>query len=118
MTEVGIGLAKEQRLRRNPLIEQKNTLYKRDFLQTNADYYGASIYKAAFDNATLKDINGWVSDKTDGMIEDILDKIPDAASCTSLTLWPSTPSGAFVRKCPYAILVLRRGILSCLPFPP
>jgi serpin B len=49
------------------------------FLQTNADYYDASIYKAAFDNTTLKDINAWVKDNTDGMIENILDKIPDEA---------------------------------------
>ncbi len=46
------------------------------FLQLNADYYGASVYKAAFDEATLKEINGWIDDKTDGMIKDILDKIP------------------------------------------
>ena len=52
---------------------------ERDFLQTNADYYGASIYKAAFDNATRKDINGWVSNRTNGMIKNILDKIPDDA---------------------------------------
>lgn len=52
---------------------------KQNFLQTNADYYGASVYKAAFDSNTLKDINDWVSDNTDGMIEDILDKIPDEA---------------------------------------
>ena len=50
-----------------------------DFLQTNADYYGASVFKAPFDNTTLKDINGWVSHNTDGMIENILDKIPDEA---------------------------------------
>lgn len=50
-----------------------------DFLQTNADYYGASIYKTPFDDATLKDINAWVSENTDGMIENILDKIPDEA---------------------------------------
>lgn len=52
---------------------------ERDFLQTNADYYGASVYKAAFDDATLKDINNWVSGKTGGMIKDILKKIPDEA---------------------------------------
>jgi serpin B len=52
---------------------------EKDFLQTNADYYGASIYKTAFDDTTLKDINTWVSDNTDGMIENILDKIPDEA---------------------------------------
>lgn len=50
-----------------------------DFLQTNADYYGASVYKAAFNDATLKDINSWVSDNTDGMIKDILDEISEDA---------------------------------------
>ena len=48
-----------------------------DFLQANADYYHADIYKAPFDSGTLKDINHWVSEKTDGMINNILDKIPD-----------------------------------------
>ena len=50
-----------------------------DFLQTNADYYGADIYKAPFDDTTLKDINNWVNENTDEMISDILDEIPDAA---------------------------------------
>ena len=49
------------------------------FLQTNADYYGASIYKAAFDQSTLNDINAWVKKHTDGMIPEILDKIPEDA---------------------------------------
>ncbi len=52
---------------------------KEDFLQTNADYYGAGIYKAPFDNTTLKEINKWVEDNTDGMIKDILDTIPGDA---------------------------------------
>ncbi len=47
-----------------------------DFLQTNADYFGAEIYKAAFDEGTLKDINNWVKDKTRGMIPAILNEIP------------------------------------------
>ncbi len=51
---------------------------KPEFLQTNADYYGAAAYKAPFDDKTLADINGWVKNNTDGMIEKILDKIdPD-----------------------------------------
>lgn len=50
-----------------------------DFLKTNADYYGADIYQAPFDDSTLKDINNWVENKTDGMIKDILDGInPDS----------------------------------------
>lgn len=51
----------------------------RDFLQINADYYGANIYSAPFDNATLKDINNWVKENTDGMIPSILDEIPEEA---------------------------------------
>lgn len=50
-----------------------------DFLQTNANYYNAGIYKAAFDDTTLDDINTWVKDNTDGMIDKILDKISDDA---------------------------------------
>ena len=52
---------------------------KESFLQTNADYYDASIYKAAFDQGTLNDINAWVKKHTDGMIPEILDKIPEDA---------------------------------------
>jgi serine protease inhibitor len=50
-----------------------------DFLQTNADYYRAAAYKAAFDQQTLKDINNWVEANTDGMIDKILDQILDDA---------------------------------------
>lgn len=50
-----------------------------NFLQTNANYFGADIYKAPFDNTTLKDINNWVRNKTEGMIPEILDKIPQDA---------------------------------------
>lgn len=50
-----------------------------DFLQLNADYYGADIYQAPFDSSTRKDINNWVKKKTDGMIPEILDEIPKEA---------------------------------------
>ena len=49
------------------------------FLQTNADYYGADIYRTAFNQRTIKDINNWVNNKTDGMIPKILNEIPDEA---------------------------------------
>lgn len=53
-----------------------------DFLQLNADYYGASIYRAKFDNSTVRDINTWVNQKTDGMIKKILDGLSsDAVMC-------------------------------------
>ena len=49
------------------------------FLQKNADYYGAAVYKSAFDVKTLRDINNRVKKNTDGMIEKIIDDLdPDA----------------------------------------
>lgn len=49
-----------------------------DFLQKNADYYNAEIYKTDFSSDTaLDDINQWVEEKTDGMIKNILDQIPE-----------------------------------------
>lgn len=48
---------------------------EKDFLQTNADYYNAAVYKAPFDNTTLRDINNWVKAHTDGMIDEILKEI-------------------------------------------
>lgn len=52
---------------------------KADFLQKNADTYGADIFKAPFDKTTLRDINNWVEEETDGMIKNILDRIPSDA---------------------------------------
>ena len=52
---------------------------KQDFLQTNADYYGAAAYKSAFDNGTVKDINNWVKKNTDGLIDSIIDDISSDA---------------------------------------
>lgn len=49
------------------------------FLQTNADYYGAAVYQAPFDDSTVEQINSWVEENTDGMIQQILDQIPEEA---------------------------------------
>ena len=59
--------------------EDERFTVNQDFLQTNADYYGADIYKAPFDKQTLKDINNWVKQNTDEMIPEILDQIPAEA---------------------------------------
>ncbi len=45
----------------------------RDFLQKNADYFQADAYRSAFDEQTVRDINKWVKDKTDGTIEKIIE---------------------------------------------
>lgn len=59
--------------------DDPNFSVNESFLQTNADYYGSSIYKAAFDEGTRNDINNWVKEHTDDMIPEILDEIPDEA---------------------------------------
>lgn len=52
---------------------------EQSFLQTNADYYGAGIYKAPFDGSVVQEINDWVKENTDGMIEKILDEMGEDA---------------------------------------
>ncbi|MBQ0038010.1 MAG: serpin family protein [Clostridiales bacterium] len=47
-----------------------------DFLQTCVNYYNAEIFSAPFDSSTVKEINGWTKEHTDGMIEKLLDEIP------------------------------------------
>jgi len=52
---------------------------KKEFLQANAAYYGASVYKSSFDNTTLSDINHWAQRNTDGMIDRLLDEVGEDA---------------------------------------
>lgn len=59
--------------------DDPSLIVEQSFLQTNADYYGAGIYKATFDEGTLKAINSFVEENTAGMIKDILDQIPENA---------------------------------------
>ena len=49
------------------------------FLDAAASYYDASVFKAPFDGSTLRDINAWVSDRTDGLIPSIVNEIPESA---------------------------------------
>lgn len=66
-------------------LDLANSIWLRDdrpapfeeFLQTNADYYGAGAFQAPF--AELCDlINGWVGEQTDGMIEKLFDELPES----------------------------------------
>lgn len=68
----------------NEYLKNANSIWFRDserlivnqpFLQTNANTYGAGIFKAPFDNSTVKDINAWVKKNTDGQIESLIDEI-------------------------------------------
>ena len=55
--------------------EENRLTVKEDFLQKNKDFYGADVYKSPFDDTTVRDINLWVEEKTDGMIDEILEEI-------------------------------------------
>ena len=50
-----------------------------DFLDLNEKWYDADIYRAPFDSSTVKAVNQWVSQATDNMIPEILEKIPQDA---------------------------------------
>ncbi|MDE7098360.1 MAG: leucine-rich repeat protein [Ruminococcus sp.] len=63
----------------NSIWAKEGVNVNKDFLQTNVDYYNADFYVAPFDDTTVTDINNWVNEKTDKMIPEILDAIPDAA---------------------------------------
>ena len=50
---------------------------KNDFLQNNANFYSADIFKTPFDKTAVDAINSWVKDATDGGIKEIVDEIDD-----------------------------------------
>ena len=55
-------------------LKDADTLHvEDDFLAENSKLFDAEIYQAPFDEHTLKDINTWVSQKTEKMIPQILD---------------------------------------------
>ena len=46
-----------------------------EFASKATSWYDAQIWKAAFDDSTLNDINAWVNSETRGMIPEVLDNI-------------------------------------------
>ena len=62
----------------NPDAPQAFTPNK-EFLQTNADIFGADIYAAPFDKGTVAEINNWVKEKTNGMIDGIIEELDPLA---------------------------------------
>ena len=60
-----------------------NSLWVRDifrvedsFLDNCVSYYDAEVYRSAFDEAMKNDLNHWVSNQTDGMIDKLLEQAP------------------------------------------
>lgn len=64
-------------------VELANSIWMREnalqvepnFLQANADWYGAQAYGSPFDETTLEDINNWCYNHTKGKIKKVLDEI-------------------------------------------
>ena len=52
---------------------------KENFLTANQNYFNAALYKAPFNETTCREINNWVKENTDGMIDGVLDSIPASA---------------------------------------
>ena len=52
---------------------------QQDFLDTVKRGYDAKVETAGFDDSTAKEINDWVKKQTDGMIDGIVDEIPEEA---------------------------------------
>jgi len=59
--------------------EENRLTVNESFLATADSYYNAAGFKAPFDNATLRDINKWIEEGTDGTIKDMLSRISDDA---------------------------------------
>lgn len=55
--------------------ENKRFTVAQEFLQRNADYYGAALFQSSFDDSTAEAINRWVEKNTNGKIEEIVDEI-------------------------------------------
>lgn len=75
-------------LKANDQLQLANSLWIRNtgklqvepsFLEINAGYYHADVFKTPFDGETLSAVNDWVSEKTENQIPQILDSIPDNA---------------------------------------
>lgn len=66
------------------LLKQANSIWLKDdkefernesFLNNNQEQYQAELFIENFDKKIVDKINQWVSDKTNGMIDEILDKV-------------------------------------------
>ena len=55
----------------------KNVYVKPEFIQASADYYDASIFSKKFSQKTINEINKWVYNNTDKMIDSIISEIDE-----------------------------------------
>ena len=73
-----VGMDPEVRLQiANSIWYRQGYPVRSEFLETNRSYFHADVEEADFgDPATPGRINGWVEDKTNGLIDKVIDQIP------------------------------------------
>lgn len=49
----------------------------KDFLENNSAYHNAEVFEGKFNDKTVEEINNWVNDKTEGMIDKIVDNLDE-----------------------------------------
>lgn len=52
---------------------------KQDYVNRVSDVFGAEIMLTPFSSSTVDDMNNWCKDKTDGMIPQLIDDLPDSS---------------------------------------
>lgn len=70
-----------------------------EFLQTNANYYGAGAFQAPLGELCGL-INGWVKEQTDGMIEKLFEELPESTMMVlvNTVLFDGTWDAAYAEK--------------------
>ena len=59
--------------------DDEEFLVNEDFIEINENFLDANVFEKEFSNKTLREINDWVNEHTDGMIEEVLEEIPKDA---------------------------------------
>lgn len=59
--------------------DEEDFAVNKDFIEINQSFFDANVFEKEFDNKTLREINTWVKKNTDGMIEEVLNEIPEDA---------------------------------------
>lgn len=57
----------------------ENIKVNEEFLQNNAEFHKAEVFEAEFGGKTVEEINNWVNEKTDGMIDKVIDSLDNRA---------------------------------------
>ena len=61
------------------LKDDGELIVKEEFLKALEKWYETGVYMTSFNESTLREINQFVEDNTNGMVKKILDKIPEEA---------------------------------------